>query len=121
METKKVRNFVWSAINPTDNKLFKGYSEPTIEQQHWDRYSLNNTDFRNYTLDFWELTDLQRWDSENPNFFPFRILWTDNDDSMRHLFVKTEKDAREIMAFIEGANCWNEMMEMLEMLNFNYW
>jgi len=114
----KTKTHVWSAISPITNELHIGHKQPTLEQAFWNGFEYCG-EFRNYTLSMRECKPCVGFN--NPNAFKFRIQWTDADDHLLEKYVETEEEANEIMEAITTSDCWNEMKEMLELLEFRTW
>jgi hypothetical protein len=120
--TLTIKTHVWSAISPITNRLHIGHSEPTLEQAFWKGFEYCG-EFRNYTLQSMEIPEnrIKNYLYENPEGLPFRILWTDADDHLLEKYVATAQEAEEIIETIKTSVAWNEMKEMLELLEFKMW
>lgn len=111
---------LWRGKSPYTNQIVKSSEKPTIEQTFWVDFTYNESDFRQYTLEYFKLSawEIKSWLYTNTNAYPFRILWTDYDDYLMQTFVATESEAKEIISEIEKASTWNEMQFFLEYYNF---
>lgn len=117
---KLVKSYLWRGKSPYTNQIAKSSKKPTIEQTFWVDFTYNENDFRQYTLEYFKLSEweVKSWLYANPNNYPFRILWTDYDDYLMQTFVATESEAKEIIGEIEKASTWEEMQFFLEYYNF---
>ena len=120
-EIKYIKAYIWSAIDPKTNKVFKSDKTPTLEQQHWKSFSYNEKDLWRYTIEIQNVEEWGRlggWKTENPNNFKYRVVWTNGDDDILHKFYATEEEAKTEMKEIENASCFHEMENFLTFFNF---
>ena len=107
--------FQWSGISPITNKLEYHTSPPSVEQAFWVNFKIEESHGYDIIVEKW---DADYWDKDGKEF---RVLWTDQDDSMCHAFFATIEESMQCFNDFADLKYRDVIYEMFELYGFEFW
>lgn len=101
---------LWEAIDPKTNEVVQGVYPATVEQQHWPGFTMDMSGTRMFRWRAWLLRD-------SGGLF---VKWNDWDDTYMRKYVQTETEGIELIDSLHGCWSYTDMIEWLELNEFQW-